>query len=264
MAKTKIFIAVPSTGNIADSLWFRLRDLEAAYGKEIEFVYPKQLVQRKFHDAARNGMVEDFLASDADIMWFIDSDVVPPPNVLDLVTKYGQHWELAGAPYPVFITHAASSTAQIVLCVYHRDEIGMHAMKVPHEGTAFVSGLATGCIFIKREIFSKLKKPYFEFKYNPETRGMTEGEDLGFCMKVNDLGYEFFTDFSMVCSHYKTVNLLDVNNYAIDYAQNSLNNVAGEMKEQIYDAVKAAYREGFEKGSKKASGRTESGIILPK
>jgi hypothetical protein len=52
---------------------------------------------------------------------------------------------------------------------------------------------------------------------------MKEGEDLGFCRKVNDAGYQFFTDYSLVCKHFKRVCLLDVNNYAIRFANAAVN-----------------------------------------
>lgn len=262
MKKTKIYVAIPSVGSVSDIQPYSFREWEKTYGDQIEFVYPKYCVQRKFHDFARNAMVEDFLATDCDIMWFLDSDVVPPPNVLDLVTKYGDHWELAGAPYPVFMTPEGYNGPQIVMCVYTADETGLHASQVPYSGTQFVDGLATGCIFIKREVFSQLQKPYFEFKFDPTTRQLTEGEDLGFCAKVNKVGYKFFTDFSMVCAHYKHVNLLDVNNYAIEYANTSVLSYDKKIKEQVQVALKASYQRGVDQGALK--GRTNGGIIIPK
>jgi hypothetical protein len=262
MSKIRLYVAVPSTGTVSDIHSFAFRQFEKEYGDKIEFIYPKHCVHRKLHDFARNSMVEDFLASEADIMWFLDSDVVPPPNVLDLITKHGEQWELAGAPYPVFMTPAGYAGPQVVMCVYTADEKGMHARSVPYSGTNFVDGMATGCIFIKREVFAQLEKPYFEFKYNPESREITEGEDLGFCMKVNALGYKFFTDFSMVCGHYKNVNLTDVNNYAISYAQQTLDVHHANLKEQALAAVKAAYAKGLNDAKSKPT-RAPNGLILP-
>ncbi len=256
MAKIKLYVAVPSIGTVCDVQTYALRQLERDYGDRIEFVYPANCTHRKFHDFARNEMVEDFLKSDCDLIWFLDSDVSPPPHVLDLVTKYGEHWDLAGAPYPVFMTPEGYSGPQVVMCVYTNDGFGMHASKVPYTGTAMVDGLATGCLFIKREVFSKLSKPYFEFKFSPESKQLTEGEDLGFCRKVNELGYKFFTDFSMVCKHYKTVDLLEVNNYAISYANEAVKAYDAGIRPQV-EALAAKYREA-------TAGRSKSGLILPK
>jgi len=93
MKKTKVYVAIPSVGTVSDLMPYAFRQYEREYGDRIEFVYPKHCVQRKFHDFARNAMVDDFLETDCDILWFLDSDVVPPPHVLDLITKYGEHWE---------------------------------------------------------------------------------------------------------------------------------------------------------------------------
>lgn len=260
--KVKVYVAIPSTGAVSDVIPYALRQYERDYADKIEFVYPPNCTHRKFHDFARNCMVDDFLASGADIMWFLDSDVVPPPHLMDLVAEHGDKWDLAGAPYPVFMTPSGYERPQIVMCVYTADESGgLHASKVPNDGQAFVEGLATGCIFIKRHVFEKLEKPYFEFKFRTEDRHMTEGEDLGFCKKVNALGFKFFTDFSMVCGHYKQINLLEMNNYAIDYARASVESYAAQVKREVQPIIKAAYEKG--RAEAQPQGRTKSGIILP-
>lgn len=216
MAKIKVYCAFPSMGDRSDAQTFSLRDMEKFYGDEVEFVYPKHYVGRIFHDYARNKLVEQFMETDCDVIWFLDADVAPPNSVIEIVTKHWDEWKLAGAPYPLFLTPNGHDTPKVVFAVYEDLGKGFHCASVPASGTGFVDGIATGCIFIKREVIEKLEKPYFEFKFNPETREMVEGEDLGFCRKVNKLGYKFFIDYSMTCHHFKRVNLLDVNNYAIN------------------------------------------------
>lgn len=216
-------MALPSTGTREDAQTYTLRRLEKRYGDKIEFVYPDQYCGRIFHDHARNAYVEQFLKSDCDLMWFLDSDVIPPENVLDLVTEHGDKWKLAGAPYPVWMTPAGYENKQVVYTVYRNTEHAkMAACNIPMQGQDFVDGIATGCIFIHREVLEKLSKPYFEFKYHPETRDIVEGEDLGFCKKTSELGYQFFIDYTMVCHHYKKVSLVEVNNYAMEYAQKAV------------------------------------------
>lgn len=222
MGKLKIFMGIPSTGDRSDAQVYFLRSIEKKYKEEVELVYPEDLVIRVSHDFARNAYVDAFLSSDCDLLWFLDSDVVPPKNVLDTVVKHHGEWSLAGAPYPVFISQKGLDGPQVVYTVYNRNDKGFYPSPIPGSGQSFVDGLATGCLFIKREVFTKLSKPYFEHKYDNQTRELTEGEDLGFCRKVSDLGYKFFVDFSHVCKHYKRVDLLDVNNYAITYANNQV------------------------------------------
>lgn len=232
--KTKLYVAIPTTGTQCDAQVYALRALEKKYGDRIEFIYPKSCVRRVFHDYARNAMVDEFLASDADIMWFLDSDVSPADHVLDLITEHKDKWMVAGAPYPVFMVPKEDEHPQVVMTVYQgASDEGYHPAKIPYEGTDFVDGIATGCLFIKRELFAELPRPYFEFKFNPETRYMTEGEDMGFMRKVNAAGHKFFIDYSMVCKHYKTVDLLDVNNYAIGFANIALKNLEAQLRAEF-------------------------------
>lgn len=228
-------MGIPSMGNRSDAQVHKLREMSERYKDTIELVYPKKLAHRMFHDHARNKTVEEFLASDCDIMWFLDSDVVPHDFALDLVVKHQDKWKLAGLPYPVMMTPAGESTPQIVFTVYKnlKEKQGMGAASIPKEGIDFVDGIATGCIFIKREVLEKLDKPYFKFVYNEENRDIVMGEDLDFCFRVSKLGYKFFIDYEKVCRHFKTVDLLDVNNYAIDFVNKSMGVFEANIRSQL-------------------------------
>lgn len=233
MEKIKLYCAVPTMGTVSDSQTYFWRAAEKKYGDRIEFIWPEQCWRRIFHDYARNEQVEEFLKSQADILFFLDSDVTPPDDLFDIVLDH-EKWQLAGAAYPVFMTPAGLDRPQVTFTVYKgKAGGGLGAAEMPSEGTGFVDGLATGCMFIKRDVFKHLAKPYFEFKFDAETRLMTEGEDLGFCLKVNALGYKFYTDYSKVCKHQKTVCLLEMNNYAMEYARRSVEQYDAMIRPQL-------------------------------
>lgn len=243
MKKLKVYMGQPSTGTVVDFQAYVLRDIAERYKDRLEFVYPAACAHRIFHDAARNGIVEDFLATDCDVLWFLDSDVVPAPHVAELLTLHWDKWKCAGAPYPIFMHHSGEAERQIVFTAYKNvDGTGLRPSRIPNEGQEFVDGLATGCLFIKREVFSQLQKPYFEFKYDPVTRAPVEGEDLGFCLKAAKLGIQFYTDYSMVCKHYKNVELLEMNDYAISYAKKAIDAYDRDIRENVLPLL-AARRE---------------------
>lgn len=239
--KWKLYLGLPSNGSVSDFQSYVIRDLVDRYSDEIDFVFPEQLCQRIFHDAAREGIVQDFLDSGADILWFLDSDICPPKYVLDLIVHHGDQWQVAGAPYPVFMAQPGDAQRQIVFTIYK--SIGpcpvtkkprLAPAECPSEGTQFIDGIATGCLFIKREVFDKLERPYFEFKYDPITRAPIEGEDIGFCIKLFKLGIPFFIDFGMVCKHYKNnIDLLEMNNYAMAYAQKCVDYQRRAIEDQV-------------------------------
>lgn len=250
MKRTKVYLGLPSTGQVIDSQAYLLRDIAELYKDHIELVYPVQCVRRVFHDFARNAIVEDFLSTDCDVLWFLDSDITPSLHVLDLVALHKDKWQVAGATYPVFMKTPHTEDISVVFTVYKKNvETGNFGLRnTPKSGQEFVDGLATGCLFIKREVFSQLNKPYFEFKFDPESREMAEGEDLGFCRKLSTLGIRFFTDFELVCKHQKNVDLLDVNNYAISYANGQVSQYDAMIRDQIKIAVNQAYEKGFQDG----------------
>lgn len=232
-SKIKIYMGIPSTGDRVDEQCYALRRLEKEYGDKIEFVYPDICARRIFHDFARNNIVDEFLDTDCDLLWFLDSDVVPKYDILDIVVDHYDKWMVAGAPYPVWMKN------KVVFVTYQYDGEKFVVHDVPRNGQDYgwTDGIATGCIFIKRQIFDLLEKPYFEFKYRNEDRFITEGEDIGFIKKVNKLGYRFFTKFNSPCRHYKTVDLLEINNYAIDFSNANIERYSEDIKKQLGPAL---------------------------
>ncbi len=269
MKRTKIFVATPALGQVHAAHGAFFRKMEKKYGDKIEFVWPVDTVSRIFHDFARNCMVEEFIHdSDADILWFLDSDVLPQDHVLDLVCGPETSWEAAGAPYPVFMIPGGCDKPQVVFTVYKEIQGRLVPSAIPSEGNDWVDGLATGCLFLKRSLLEKMERPYFEFKFNPHSRNMTEGEDIGFCKKLQAMGVKFYTNYGMVCNHIKKVGLLDVNNYAIQFSNRNVQEVIDQIHAEAVAAskiaAKKAYELGYEAGRKASKPSVSpSGLILP-
>lgn len=239
--KIKIYMGLPTTGTVCDFQAYMLRELQERYSDAVELVYPSVLVNRIFHDYARNCIVDEFLESDCDLIWFLDSDIVPAKHTLDLVTMHYDKWQVAGCPYPILMSIPGERARQIVFTAYKglKDGKAFYPAAIPYEGVEYVDALATGCIFIKKEVFAKLEKPYFEFKFSNEQREVIEGEDLGFFLKLSQLGIRPLTDYSMVCKHYKTnIELLEMNSYALDFAHKAVTNYATEAKKAAEEARK--------------------------
>ncbi len=280
MKKPKVYCAWLSTGQREDIQLYQFQEWKERYAEHLDLVLPEMCTHQMFHDCARNSAVEDFLSTDCDILWFLDSDISPPPHVLDLVAHHKDKWEVAGAPYPIWGPVPGSGELSVLFTVYNgvtststsNAPRGIFMGEVPDSGTAYVDGLATGCLFIKREVFAKVGMPYFEFKFDPKTRRIQEGEDLGFALKCHDLGIKFFVDYGMVCRHFKRMNLLDVNNYAMRMRNIAVESYCAQVKPDIEAAYKAAYEAGIKRGRAEANQgnpgpslpqKSKSGLILP-
>lgn len=275
-ARTKVYMAIPSTGQREDFHTYIFDELRKRYEDEIEMVFPDGCQHYFGHDYARNMYVERFLETDCDVLFFLDADVTPPPHIFDLITVHGDKWLAAGAPYPLWMYRpgtlelAVSFTAYTGTAPDEHGNPGLKMTNVPQTGTEWVDGLATGCLFLKRELFAKLEKPYFQFKRDPKTCIVTEGEDLGFALKLNKLGIKYFCDHGMVCGHTKRVNLLEVQNYATSMANAKLEAYDKQIRSTIEDACRAAALQGYRAGKAEVLNergvvptKTSSGLILP-
>lgn len=239
MDKIKIYMGIPSLGDRIDGQCYAMRDIEKEYGDRVEFVYPSECVHRVFHDSMRNVIVKDFLATSCDILWFIDSDVIPHQNALDMVTKRLSEWEVAGFPCPVWMSPTGEQEPQVIFNVYAAKGEGYVPASTPTKGVFMVDGMGTGCMLIKRSVFEKIKTPYFSFTYNEETRERLWGEDLYFCKKLNAVAIQVYTDFQLVCKHFKRICLLDVNNYALNAVKNAFNSWDRSLRDKLAsDALK--------------------------
>lgn len=56
-----------------------------------------------------------------------------------------------------------------------------------------VEGIGMGCVLMKTEIFTELKKPWFEFGWSPESNDFL-GEDMILCQKLATLDYKIKVD----------------------------------------------------------------------
>lgn len=56
-----------------------------------------------------------------------------------------------------------------------------------------VEGIGMGCVLMKTEIFTELKKPWFEFGWSPESNDFL-GEDMILCQKLASLDYKIKVD----------------------------------------------------------------------
>jgi hypothetical protein len=64
------------------------------------------------------------------------------------------------------------------------------------EFLAEVEGVGMGCFLMKTEIFSKIAKPWFEFKWSSESNDYL-GEDMLLCEKIANAGYKIKVDTAL-------------------------------------------------------------------
>ncbi len=193
--KTKVFIAVPTTGNIRTELATFLLGLERQQDYEIitGFTTSGGITHN------RNHLVDTFLKTDYEWLMFIDSDTVPPGKVLDM-TKNGK--DICSGIY-----HQGQFDS-IVPVVYSKKKkgYGLYIDDKTKDNVVEVDGVGAGCLLINRKVFEKMEKPYFMFLFD-ENGYCTLGEDFYFCKKAHKAGFKIWVDRRISARHFKTVDM---------------------------------------------------------
>lgn len=177
----KVFIGIPNTGALRTELveWLMRQ------GAIIFMPHAKP------HDHCRNIIVNEFLKTDCTHLLMVDSDIVPPDNVLEMVENN----------VGVCAAYARTvSNGELIPVGMTKDVNGYHHnFEHSKDGLHKVDAVGTGCILIKREVFKKLDKPYFKFVY--EDGLLVNGEDFDFSERVG----EVYFDTRYKCKHFTTV-----------------------------------------------------------
>ena len=121
----------------------------------------------------------------AEIEWvlFMDSDIVVPPSAIMRLLAHGK--SVVGATY-------IRRSPPFDVLVKTLDDKPMEV----DSGLVEVAGLPLGFVLIRRDIFKKLKRPYFRFVHDEE-HGVTIGEDVIFFETVRRLGHSVWLDVDL-------------------------------------------------------------------
>lgn len=194
MAKS-VTIAVPTYKNIPSMFFMNFLALQNTTKQNFKTGIIS--CDNTYIENARNTLVDLFLKNPYDCLFFLDSDMLVPPNVIEKL---------------------AESDNDVVSGIYFgRSQQGeTHAMASVKEGdeykriTSFpqelieVDAVGLGCCLIKKEVIIKIHekigdKPLFMNKFESRTKFI--GEDFYFCELLKENGYKIFVDPAVQCGH---------------------------------------------------------------
>ncbi len=136
---------------------------------------------------ARRNLVDIFLKSDFDYIWWVDSDMKFPIDApLRLLARnkdiVGCNYRRRRFPNPNF-TGMMGSTGKFTEFQTTDNSPAMELIDVlPH-----------GMVLVKREVYEKLPQPHYIQDYVPSLN-LEIGEDIYFCQKAQQHGYEVWCD----------------------------------------------------------------------
>lgn len=168
-------------------------------------------------DTARNMLVEKALEIDAQMVIFMDTDILPPPQGIN---------RLLTVQYPIVSGFYYTSGPNTLPCAWawEKKEIDGKEIEayfhIPSNATGFVRADAVGMGFVKIDvdIFKRLDPPWFLYEERYEGRRRVEGisEDFYFFRKVREqIGCGVALDADLRCQHLRMGIIDDKGNYEV-------------------------------------------------
>lgn len=160
-------------------------------------------------DRARNMCVETALESNAEYVFFLDSDVIVSPDSLQRLMSYG---------LPVVSGLYYTKGVDSHPCAW-RFFPGKGLLPVESgSGLVEVDAVGAGFLLVDTRVFRKLKPPWFRWTegfsphpWNVLKNGLGVSEDFYFCYRVKEeLGLKIYVDFGTRAKHASmNVNVVD-------------------------------------------------------
>lgn len=149
---------------------------------------------------AREEICQFAIQGGHDYVFFIDSDMEFPGNIIDRFIAYDK---------PVVGAMAFKRVEPFEPCFYDeinimKDTVQLKPITEYGRGLVEAKGIGMACCLIKTEILKDIEMPYF-FPH-PKL-----GEDLAFCKKVTDAGNKIYVDTDFCAGHIGSFAITDKN-----------------------------------------------------
>ena len=243
--KTGVMVAIPNMESKITTplaLWliqlsYRTVDAECPWFFKI--YVPNDLTPIEW---ARNQCVREFLRDPYyKRLWFVDSDMLPPGNALELldhddpiVSGMSYIWSSENVDAEGFYRPPYMKINAFNYRPEHQDFMSL----VPErDGRAFYCD-AAGCAFmvIRRELLEDMPEPWFRYPRDPYGRGL-RGEDMDFCLRVKELGGRVLYIPKVQVGHIKPTDLKQVVNYGIATMRETAEGLRKIARDKVHAAL---------------------------
>lgn len=189
--KSDGIIAIPHTGSFS---WWTVSALLGLFPPKGTMASWELIGNSLVYDA-REKLVQRLYQENKDWILFLDSDMVPPPDMIEKMLAHNM---------PIVSGMAFKRIPPYQPCFYSKlDVVGKgHDIKpqlatvleFPDTGIMKLEGVGLACCMIRREVFDMIEAPYFFPLPNL-------GEDLTFCYKVKQKQIPIILDLTIDVGH---------------------------------------------------------------
>lgn len=170
-------------------------------------------------DIYRNMVVEQFLSTDLEYLWFLDSDIeIDNSTLYKLLDTSSPTRPVVSGIYPTIdkygqthpsLWYRAKKDGKMTMIQY--EKLADLTPQIDN-GVEFytIDGVGAGCLLIHRSLLEEMRhhfppaKPWFDMgTYD----GIPYGEDYTFCMRIKELGISPVACPTALVDHYKEIKL---------------------------------------------------------
>jgi len=177
----KIALGIPTNRLVKPKTAQSLLDLVAFSNHDF-----KILVSSRGYNTSenRNWIATQAVNSGCDYLFFVDDDMIVPPNTLDELLMCGK--DIVGCVYKT------KYETQADVCEYFDDE--------RPQGLFKVKAIGTGCLLIKTDVFRKLPQPWFKYLWN-DNGSIKKSHDWIFCEDARNAGIDVWALNTLEVKH---------------------------------------------------------------
>ena len=190
-----VLVCVPTTGDIRSETAEVALTICANHSGGASF----RTIRAHPTDRCRNLCVQEFLQSPHSHLLFLDSDVIPPVDGLELMLSIDR--PVVCGIYPLVI--------ESVLCTSVARKLAPDTYGFLHDfpDEPFeIDAAGLDCCLIAREVFQQINDPWFKFDVRPD--GHMTGEDIYFFERCAEVGIRPIVIPRVLCAHHRAVDLL--------------------------------------------------------
>lgn len=230
MSREHVRIAIPvSSWNVTPQIFAYVKELEVASADPAFKVrFTSDIISGYAPvEFARNTLVGNFLRTDASRLWFMDCDVIPNQDAIELLDVDA---DIVAGTYPILIR--AEKGPAILYGAYVSDGEGYKYVGVSNDqGVMDVDAVLNGMTVIRRRVLEDRRLWHDPAYVNPISGRSTVlrddeappifrtfrkpngeqavTEDFEFCKRAKDLGYSIKLKPNVRCGHVKLSDLED-------------------------------------------------------
>ena len=187
----KVTIALPSNRGIQPQTFQCVLELIARGGYDFHLIVPSEgytIAENRSYIAVQA------LNNKSEYLLMIDDDMTFPASTLDTLLENKK--DICGVAY-----HPRSETGTITKYLDETHAVNIEESDDPkYKKTFECHATGTGIILIKCDIFYKIERPWFKFKYHA-TGQCKLGEDWYFCEKAKKYNIKTFADPTLKIGH---------------------------------------------------------------